>query len=135
VSDHPDCDCGHPWADPDDIDHAPRCPLAMTEAPESAPMDAPPYVCPDCSGPSFMRADGSGFYCLSCQWVKNPVLADALRYYEERRSMANPKGWEHVLRKVEQGVAAGLWPTATEADIAEARAALATPQCAEEATP
>jgi hypothetical protein len=52
--------------------------------------------------------------------MTNPVLADALRYYEERRSMANPKGWHHVLRKVEQGVAAGLFPTATEADIADA---------------
>jgi hypothetical protein len=54
----------------------------------------------------------------------NPILADALRYYAERRPMNNPKGWDHVVRQVEQGIAANLWPTATDEHVEEARAVL-----------
>lgn len=54
----------------------------------------------------------------------NPVLADALRYYAERRGMDNPKGWDHVSRKIEQALEAGLYD-ATADQIAEARAVLA----------
>jgi hypothetical protein len=56
----------------------------------------------------------------------NPILADALIYYAERRPMNNPKGWDHVVRKVEQGIAANLWPNATTEQVEQARSVLAT---------
>lgn len=51
----------------------------------------------------------------------NPILADAMRYASERATMANPKGWEHVQRKVSQGIAAGIYPTSTPEHIGEAQ--------------
>ncbi len=60
----------------------------------------------------------------------DPVLIDAVRYYAERRTMNNPKGWDHVHRKVSQAAAAGAYgdrPTgpalATIAALAEAERA------------
>lgn len=56
----------------------------------------------------------------------NPVLADSLRYYWERRSMGNPKGWDHVLRIVNRAAEAGFWDgSATPAQIEDARHVLA----------
>lgn len=53
----------------------------------------------------------------------NPVLLDALRYHEERRTMNNPKGWGHVHRAVSRSRAA--YPSATDEQYAEALAVLA----------
>lgn len=55
----------------------------------------------------------------------NPVLADALVYYAERRTMNNPKGWAHVLRVVNRAAAQNFWPTATDEQIEDARRVLA----------
>lgn len=44
----------------------------------------------------------------------NPLLIEALRYYGERRTMANPKGWARVLRAVNQGIDANLIPSTPE---------------------
>lgn len=43
----------------------------------------------------------------------NPILVDAVDYYLERRSMNNPKGWEHVLRKVKHAMQEDFWPAST----------------------
>lgn len=37
----------------------------------------------------------------------NPILANALEYYAERRTMNNPKGWDHVLRIVNHHIENG----------------------------
>lgn len=63
----------------------------------------------------------------------NPILGDALTYYAERRSMNNPKGWTHVLRKVEQAIESGLWTTASADHIDGAREVLRTLVAAEDA--
>lgn len=39
----------------------------------------------------------------------DPVLIDAVRYYAERRTMNNPKGWDHVHRNLSQAAAAGAY--------------------------
>lgn len=48
----------------------------------------------------------------------NPILIDARNYYVGRRTMNNPGGWAHVLRKVESALAYygnpdDLWDGAT----------------------
>lgn len=53
----------------------------------------------------------------------NILLAEALRYYAERRTMNNPKGWAHVTRKVESAIEGDLYQT-TEAEREEARAVM-----------
>jgi hypothetical protein len=44
------------------------------------------------------------------------LLAEAVRYYVERRSMNNPKGWAHVARVVRDQVSKGFWPDITDED-------------------
>jgi hypothetical protein len=63
----------------------------------------------------------------------NPVIAEALRYYMERRTMANPKGWAHVERKVEQALDRGPLATASPVHRAEARAVLSALRATEAA--
>lgn len=61
----------------------------------------------------------------------NPLLAEALRYYAERRTMNNPKGWAHVLRVINRAIKANLYPV-TDEQITEARTILGTLIAAEE---
>jgi len=44
----------------------------------------------------------------------NLLLIEALRYYGERRTLANPKGWARVLRAVNQGIDANVIPSTPE---------------------
>ena len=67
--------------------------------------------------------------CTGCQSVQisepNPILVDARRYYAERRNMGNPKGWAHVLRKVDYAIATSMpWSDATEEHAIHARRVL-----------
>jgi hypothetical protein len=65
----------------------------------------------------------------------NPIVADALTYYAERRSMADPKGWDHVQRVVERALAAGFWPDVTAEQVAFARDVLAALAPARDTSP
>lgn len=53
----------------------------------------------------------------------NPVLGHALAYYAERRTMNNPKGWDHVLQVVNHAIEAGQ-VHASQAQVDEARRTL-----------
>lgn len=64
----------------------------------------------------------------------NAILADALAYYAERRTMNNPKGWAHVSRVVESAISRGLYAAVPGTAKDHARAVLATLVAAEEAT-
>lgn len=53
--------------------------------------------------------------------VVNPILRDAIIYHNERRGMANPKGWAHVLRVVKDAIAKGVYSgrvTPSQVDVA-----------------
>jgi hypothetical protein len=69
----------------------------------SRPGHRPMCPCSECDGRSASplpegRAGG-----------RDRILADALIYYAERRPMNNPKGWDHVLRVVEDAIAKGVY--------------------------
>lgn len=53
--------------------------------------------------------------------VTDRILAEALTYYADRRGMNNHKGWDHVLRKVEDGVDKNLFGYVTPAEMAYVR--------------
>lgn len=64
--------------------------------------------------------------------MSNPVIDEALKYYLGRRSMVNPKGWDHVLRVIQRAgdedgkvlASSGLPPGSSQAEYDEAIAFL-----------
>lgn len=46
--------------------------------------------------------------------VVDAVLADALRHWAQRRTLADPNAWEHTRREVVAAVAAGVYPGAAD---------------------
>lgn len=64
--------------------------------------------------------------------TQDRILADAMRYYAQRRPMNNPKGWAHVLRVVDSAISRGLYDEVPETEQAAARAVLTALVNAEE---
>lgn len=62
----------------------------------------------------------------------NPILADAIAYYASRRTMNNPKGWDHVQRVIDRAVQGGFYVHADPDQVDHARAVLATLVAAEQ---
>lgn len=54
--------------------------------------------------------------------MANPILVDAMKYYDERADMNNPKAWDHVLRQYEHALSVpdSPWADVDEATKAEA---------------
>lgn len=52
-------------------------------------------------------AQSSGRGADHAREAENPILGMALDYYAERRTMNNPKGWDHVLRVVNDQIEKG----------------------------
>lgn len=44
----------------------------------------------------------------------NPILLDLRRYIADRQNMANPKGWDHIHRKLLQGFDARVWDATSD---------------------